>query len=71
MADVNELELTSGNWQKYSRISRAERVAKSDVSDEFGTDWSDPARRCVLGSRSDHARSASGPSAPQARKVLV
>jgi hypothetical protein len=34
-----------GKWQKYVSISRAERVANSDVSDEFVTGWSDPARK--------------------------
>ncbi len=29
--------VASGKWQKYMSISRAERVAKSDVSDKFVT----------------------------------
>jgi hypothetical protein len=41
MIGVNLAHRPSGKWQKCLSISRAERVTKSDVSDKFGTDWSE------------------------------
>jgi acetylornithine deacetylase/succinyl-diaminopimelate desuccinylase-like protein len=56
----------SGKWQKYVSISRVERVAKSDVSDEFVTGWSDPARK-VHGEDQEAILPASAASDPSPR----